>query len=192
MSTLDSQDDDSKFYNIIEFIENLPRRSRVENEGILMAISAHGLQNNSQSNTDSESNLNSLQVNPSPSTSPLVFEDNAVEDVRAEKNCFWDNLNDASLFPDSIMRNEHEEKNLVSISKMDSGITPDSSPETSKILSNDQQEEDSIDMSKYYKEYGSMSMYSEGVCSDQCDFMDAAVSFAIQNKGLTSYGTDYG
>lgn len=148
--------------DVAEFINNLPGDNSIENEGILMAISAHGLQNNSTSSSDDHSHTeeqSSTKDNyPSRSSSPLPFEDELKNSNNKEDNSH--NMND--LMSWSCENDDANNSNTT--------FDPDSSSSylnyTDEDLVND-----------YTSHY---------------DFVDAAVSFAIQNKGLTSFGTEYG
>lgn len=125
--------------DVAEFSNNLPGDNSIENEGILMAISAHGLQNTTSRNSD---NLN---------------------DTPSEPN----------VFLSAPASNEPWNKPFTCPSDA-SG----SSSETEECKTN-------------YFDENIMSM-NDDAFENHYDFMDAAISFAIQNKGLTSYGTDYG
>lgn len=127
--------------DVAEFSNNLPGDNSIENEGILMAISAHGLQNASSRSTDTlhTTSLEESEQSVAPSPPP--------------SNDSWNKTSTCS---------------------------PDISGSSSEA-------EES--KTNYFDENMSMN---DDAFDNHFDFMDAAISFAIQNKGLTSYGTDYG
>ncbi|XP_063830076.1 uncharacterized protein LOC135079363 [Ostrinia nubilalis] len=164
--------------DVAEFINNLPGDNSIENEGILMAISAHGLQNASGSSSNSQTH--SGRENPfysehrpsefpSPPSSPEII-DNVTHQFAAAETA-----HDLSwLYEDSQKKNESN----------DTAPFP-FFPESSNSFHNFN---DNVCPHENY-------MQSDGEynnAENHFDFMDAAVSFAIQNKGLTTFGTDYG
>lgn len=147
--------------DVAEFINNLPGDNSIENEGILMAISAHGLQNNSASSSNDQSHMeeqSNTRDQPSTSSSPLPFEDELKNNNNEANNSH--NMND-------LMAWSCNEENIIDD---DTGFDPDSSSS--------------------YLNYTDEELVNDH--TGDYDFVDAAVSFAIQNKGLTSYGTEYG
>lgn len=167
--------------DVAEFINNLPGDNSIENEGILMAISAHGLQNTpnaSSSSSSSSSSENSIpnyssmanNVFPSPPSSPISSDD---EMTLSKKPCTQSVPSKAAdkLESQTVSHNEdlYSSYNLF----------PDTMEESNAG--------NEIQDNNFYHENGSPDDFT-----DHFNFMDAAVSFAIQNKGLTSYGTDYG
>ncbi|KAG6461372.1 hypothetical protein O3G_MSEX012583 [Manduca sexta] len=165
-------EDNSRYlgWDIAEIINNLPGDNTIENEGILMAISAHGLQNtSSNSNNGSKSDDNSdygagfcnlpLSVR---SLSPLSSDDENTSTVNVK--CDESDLNKSLLCND--------QKNDVG----QFSLFPDSS----------------LSYQCFSENQNSSIEYDENVTNNHYDFLDAAVMFAIQNKGLTAFGTDYG
>lgn len=124
--------------SVANFVNNMGN-NEVVNEGILMAISAHGLQNAPDSD-DSTNNIpvpNTMEVVPSASSS------------------------------------------------YNEGIS--STSQTQNVTQYCLQEEDYV-----------TDNYNSSIDDELCDnilendFLDAAVEFAIQNKGLTSSATEFG
>lgn len=159
-----------------EFINHLPGDNSVENEGILMAISAHGLQNTSSSSSNLNSNADSSSTwsahgfdIPSPlrSLSPTVSDDDShhteVQQYEADKKKQskiqgWQsdcqNANDSTPFA-YFSEPSRSPYNFYHDNLQNSNI-------------------DTLDIDNHF------------------DFMNAAVLFAIKSKGLTASGTEYG
>lgn len=160
------QEDGSRFLalDVTDVINNLPGHNSIENEGILMAISAHGLQNTSNSSSSSSLDIDDLcnptistaseTQTPSPqrSLSPLPSDDESQEPLI--NPCDIDNSSNDLDLPWSY---SDDQKNEIS--------------DLTHFNSND---------------------FDEEMADNHCDFLDAAVMFAIQSKGLTTLGTDYG
>uniref|UniRef100_A0A1E1WJ78 Uncharacterized protein n=1 Tax=Pectinophora gossypiella TaxID=13191 RepID=A0A1E1WJ78_PECGO len=76
--------------DVAEFINNLPGDNSIENEGILMAISAHGLQNTSGSSSNDEGPkedvLSTDTVFPSRTSSPLQSEEENDNNNKTDNN----------------------------------------------------------------------------------------------------------
>ncbi|CAG9790961.1 unnamed protein product [Diatraea saccharalis] len=172
-----------------EFVNNLPEpysrrrlNDSIENEGILMAISAHGLQNtsNSSSNNDSEdkeetsstTNNNDLAFLSPPSSPVYSDEVLTIESNNKKLDTNESPLSDLLWPCDDIIQKDNDEDQLT--------FFPDNSNSYHFAAS------DNINTS--FEKFEAV----ENVSSSHFDFMDAAVSFAIQNKGLTTFGTDYG
>ncbi|VVC87430.1 uncharacterized protein LOC126966863 [Leptidea sinapis] len=158
--------------DVAEFINNLPGDNTIENEGILMAISAHGLQNtsNASSSNDHEKSLTDSQskdmFNSSPS-SPIQSDDELSQTANSNKN------------------SDPNSSNELDCNDMQIAFYPGSSSSYKYYGEND------LDNSNIECEGDETIQCSDDVIENY-DFLDAAVSFAIQNKGLTSFGTDYG
>lgn len=169
-----------------EFINNLPGDNSIENEAILMAISAHGLQNNSSSS--SNSNEHSQNSNPdlflSPPSSPLPSEDELSSENKLTDN---DNQLEESSTNASDMSwtftNDVKQNDNLPLS-----FYPESSSSSYQYLS----ESENLNSSNIEYDGDENMSSNEDIVSNHYDFLDAAVSFAIQYKGLTSYETDYG
>ncbi|CAH2087491.1 unnamed protein product [Euphydryas editha] len=168
-----------------EFINNLPGDNSIENEAILMAISAHGLQNNSSS---SSSNTNELSQNSSkhlfisPPSSPLLSDDEG--SPQTKHNNDTQVMNDETSTSWNLTDNKQNVNNNLPLTFY---------PETSS--SSYPYYNDSDNVNSNNNEYDgdeNMSSNDNDIMNNHYDFLDAAVSFAIQYKGLTSYGTDYG
>lgn len=169
-----------------EFINNLPGDNSIENEAILMAISAHGLHNNSSSSENDNENIenSNRDLFLSPPSSPLPSDDDINSKNKPNNNptpmdeSSANNLDMAWTFTKEVNQNNN----------LPLSFYPESSSSSYQYLS----ESDNMNSSNI--EYdGDENVSSNGdIVGNHYDFLDAAVSFAIQYKGLTSYGTDYG
>lgn len=167
-----------------EFINNLPGDNSIENEAILMAISAHGLQNNSSS---SSSNTNELSQNSSkdlfmsPPGSPLLSDDeSSTQPKQVDKQI----NNDETSTSWNFNNNKQNVNSSLPLSFY---------PETSSSLYPYFHDTDNVNSNNNeYDGEENVSSNDNDIMNNHYDFLDAAVSFAIQYKGLTSYGTDYG
>lgn len=169
-----------------EFINNLPGDNSIENEAILMAISAHGLHNNSSSSENDNENIenSNRDLFLSPPSSPLPSDDDINSENKPNNNptpmdeSSANNLDMAWTFTKEVNQNNN----------LPLSFYPESSSSSYQYLS----ESDNMNSSNI--EYdGDENVSSNGdIVGNHYDFLDAAVSFAIQYKGLTSYGTDYG
>ncbi|KAJ2949538.1 hypothetical protein O0L34_g15458 [Tuta absoluta] len=165
-------DIDNRFLalDVAEFINNLPGDNSIENEGILMAISAHGLQNTSTSSSSNESHKDfNKKAYPSRSSSPAHSEEESEMNNNKREN------NDSDLDEMTWPKEANDSETGFS-------MYPDVS--SSSYLSY-------VDNEQLPNANSGFDVASNDYTS-HFDFMDAAVSFAIQNKGLTSFGTDYG
>ncbi|XP_023947291.1 uncharacterized protein LOC112052442 [Bicyclus anynana] len=167
-----------------EFINNLPGDNSIENEAILMAISAHGLQNNSSSSneTNNLSQSSSKHLSISPPSSPLPSDDEIIQSnpCNTEQNQIDENSsNDFDMTWSSNDVKQNDNSNLPV------SFYPDTSNFSYQYFS----ESDNPNSSNTGYD-GEENLNSND--NNHFDFLDAAVSFAIQYKGLTSYGTDYG
>ncbi|XP_053611272.1 uncharacterized protein LOC128675722 [Plodia interpunctella] len=158
--------------DIAEFINNLPGDNSVENEGILMAISAHGLQNTSSSNSN-DSMLPDNNVDDNSNIAPAPEEDTFLS-----RPC--------SPTPPAIepfVRRENEDKTAWPFPKEVDGDVDNELAQFAIYDSSFNENEHSSPVDEYSVDNFSGNHY---------DFMDTAVSFAILNKGLTTFGNDYG
>ncbi|XP_072937989.1 uncharacterized protein [Epargyreus clarus] len=173
--------------DVAEFINNLPGDNSIENEGILMAISAHGLQNapNAENTSSVEKNIssNTKDLFLSPPSSPISDEEATTEGITENKpsnsergsssefDMSWsytDDIrgsvnNDLTFFPDT------SNSSYQCFSESNHPQTPNNEYEADENLN-----------------------LNDNIIHNHYDFLDAAVTFAIQNKGLTSLGSDYG
>ncbi|CAH0588098.1 unnamed protein product [Chrysodeixis includens] len=185
---LPQEEDGSRFLalDVTDFINNLPGDNSIENEGILMAISAHGLQNTSNSNSSSDTedvstssvSTDSLPQIPIPrrSFSPLLSDDESQE---LSIPCDTDTSSNDLDLPWSYSDN----RRLMT--------------ETDKTETNDTHFPlfpDASNLSYPYPNENNpnSNAFDGNMVDNHCDFLDAAVTFAIQSKGLTTLGTDYG
>ncbi|XP_039758747.1 uncharacterized protein LOC120632802 [Pararge aegeria] len=170
-----------------EFINNLPGDNSIENEAILMAISAHGLQNNSscsnETNNLSQSNYSSKDLCITPPSSPLPSDDETVQESNPCNN--ETNQIDESSSNDFDMTWSSNNAKQNDSNNLPVSFYPDTSNFSYQYFS----ESDNPNSSNTGYD-GDENINSKD--NNHYDFLDAAVSFAIQYKGLTSYGTDYG
>ncbi|CAH4022330.1 uncharacterized protein LOC123707690 [Pieris brassicae] len=179
IAPLPAEVDNNRFLalDVAEFINNLPGDNTIENEGILMAISAHGLQNTStSSNQEGEKKQSSNKdMFNTPPCSPVPSED--------------------------FTTNSNNNNDPSSSSELDMSWSYDD--EAKPHESNDMQFSYFPSHSSSYKYYGENELDSSTINNDEntlnCDnvmdnydFLDTAVTFAIQNKGLASFGSEYG
>lgn len=187
MAPLPSDMDNNRVFALdaAEFINNLPGDNSIENEAILMAISAHGLQNNSSScsndtNNLSQSNFSSKNLSLSPPSSPLPSDDEAIQATNAnDQNQVDESSNDFDMTWSSSDVKQNVSNNLPA------SFYPDTSNFSYQYFS----ESDNPNSSNTGYDVDENVNLND---NNHFDFLDAAVSFAIQYKGLTSYGTDYG
>lgn len=178
--------DNSRFLalDVAEFINNLPGDNSIENEGILMAISAHGLQNTSSSSSSNSQNeqqkYNSNSKDEtflSPPSSPMQSDDEVVqEESNNNKQTLEDTPSADLAWPFTSDTKRNVDNDLIPFS-----FFPDSSNSYQYFTDNSHIQANNIDYDG-----------DDNSTGNHYDFMDAAVSFAIQNKGLTTFGTDYG
>ncbi|XP_045500948.1 uncharacterized protein LOC123698384 [Colias croceus] len=172
--------------DVAEFINNLPGDNTIENEGILMAISAHGLQNTSStSSNDNGKNISTnynKDVTNSPSSSPIPSDD---EISPAPSKSIKNNELSSSSDLDMSWSFEEESKQCDN-NDLQLTFFPEKSSSYKYYGDNDPLENSGIECD------GDETLNGNDDIMDNYDFLDAAVTFAIQNKGLTSFGTDYG
>ncbi|XP_013140349.1 PREDICTED: uncharacterized protein LOC106104765 [Papilio polytes] len=188
VAPLQAEMDNNRFLalDVAEFINNLPGDNTVENEGILMAISAHGLQNTSTSSgsknseSDQSEMLNQKSECMTPPSSPIPSDDNITHETFTTDDQIDSNSSNLDMtwsYSDETMR-----KNVNNLTQL--ALLPDASSQYQYFNETENLQAANID---YHNIRSNDSDFD-----NQLDFLDAAVSFAIQNKGLTSYGTDYG
>ncbi|XP_041980790.1 uncharacterized protein LOC121734324 [Aricia agestis] len=131
----------------------------IENEGILMAISAHGLQNASASSEYSTDSTNTSNNDSKPFLSPPSSPQPEILDSSTS-------FRNDKVYVDDISKNTSQDD--YAYSPCDSN--KNEIGEDFDTINNNYSDND----------------------NSHYDFLDTAVSFAIQYKGLTSYGTDYG
>lgn len=169
-----------------EFINNLPGDNSIENEAILMAISAHGLQNNSGSSNDNSGTDqcdSSKHIYMSAASSPIPSDDESPDinlENKLQTECSTNNLDMSWTYADDIEHNSNSNSPLK--------FYPETSSSSYQFFS----ETDNLNNSNIEYEAEDNETHDNNIANNHYDFLDAAVSFAIQYKGLTSYGTDYG
>lgn len=173
--------------DVAEFINNLPGDNSIENEGILMAISAHGLQNTSSSSScnvdDSEQcSVNKNDAYISPQSSPMPSDESARHEALSLNDECSEDMASSSLDMSWSYSEETMSKNVNDLTHL--ALFPDTSTQYKYFNEADNLQTANI-------AYGNVGTNNSDV-DNHYDFLDAAVSFAIQNKGLTSFGTDYG
>lgn len=182
---LDEGDATLEAFDVADVINNRPGvgENSIENEGILMAISAHGLQNTSSSSSSFNSISSSMSLNfreiylpgiQSPALSirlsPIHSEDEPNEEIQGEFEYALDKVQ----WPYS---DELKNEDKVTIE------TPTFHGTPSLIFQN---------LYDNLHNTEAASSNDMAIENNHSDFLDAAVSFAIQSKGLTTFGTDYG
>ncbi|KPJ09884.1 hypothetical protein RR48_05086 [Papilio machaon] len=188
VAPLPAEMDNNRFLalDVAEFINNLPGDNTVENEGILMAISAHGLQNTSTSSgsknseSDQSEMLNQKSECMTPPSSPIQSDDDTTHETFTTDDHIDSNSSNLDMtwsYSDETMR-----KNVNNLTQL--ALLPDTNPQYQYFNETENLQAANI----HYDNIRS----NDSDFDNQLDFLDAAVSFAIQNKGLTSYGTDYG
>lgn len=182
------RDDQTLALDVAELINNFPGGNTIENEGILMAISAHGLQNTSRSsnNSQNEDLPDSNELFPSiQATNKNDFDSPIQSDEEGNDGVESRNKNDDD-FNDLQMSWSYDE---VKEDAQQFSFFPDASSSSYLQYSdNDHNQSSNVELDKDQN----ISLSGNDNFTDHFDFMDAAVSFAIQNKGLTSFGSDYG
>lgn len=142
--------------DVAELVNESPGQN-IENEGILMAISAHGLQNQNTTtninNSENASCSSNDRHSPSRESSPSL----TVQENEESNELTWacedpQKMSQFSLFPDSSISYQCFNDNQSS--------------------SNENQDPNLGD--------------------NHFEFLDAAIMFAIQSKGLTTLGSEYG
>lgn len=168
--------------DVAEFINNLPG-DNIENEGILMAISAHGLQNTSTScsNNDEQTCSSSKEEGyVSRSSSPVQSDedpDPMINNSKLDSHSI-DYINDINDLAWSYEEERDTNNTPFSFFPYSSSTSYLNYSDNAHLQNSNIDFDDGNATGNDY--------------TTHYDFMDAAVSFAIQNKGLTSFGTDYG
>lgn len=164
--------------DVAEFINNMPEDNSIENEGILMAISAHGLQKNSSSSSNSDTSESGSSpcgnASPARSSTPSPSED--------EKDC---------KLTEQVHLIQHNASCVKSANKFELpwSISDDEKNECTSSLS-----ESPVETYECLNENENSNIEQhsdENMDGNYYDILDAAILFAIHNKGLT-FGTDYG
>ncbi|XP_047532302.1 probable myosin light chain kinase DDB_G0279831 [Vanessa atalanta] len=174
-----------------EFINNLPGDNSIENEAILMAISAHGLQNNSSSSSSNENELSqnsSKDLFLSPPASPLLSDDDTNSEPKLN-NDKQINLEETSTSGIDMSWNFTKDVKQNANSNLPLSFYPETSSSSYPYYN------DSDNLNSSNNDFDgdeNVNSNDNDIMTNHYDFLDAAVSFAIQYKGLTSYGTDYG
>ncbi|CAB3221717.1 unnamed protein product [Arctia plantaginis] len=176
--------EDGRFYyvarDVADFINNLPGDNSIENEGILMAISAHGLQHprNSYSNIHIE-NSNRNRVPDDADNihllTPLPSDDESHEPVNNINECDTDtSSNDLDMsWSYDDQKNENSDMTVFPLFPDSTNLSYQSVNESPQNSSTECE-------------------VIENPVDNHCDFVDEAILFAIQSKGLTTFGSDYG
>ncbi|XP_059061532.1 uncharacterized protein LOC131854433 [Achroia grisella] len=174
--------------DIAEFINNLPGDNSVENEGILMAISAHGLQNTSNSTGDNATQTDGHSITeveekncPSPPSSPLLFNDN-IDTTNSNKQSDMETSSSSGMSWPYSTEAETLQNRSISNDLSQFSFFPESSVPCQSFTDNENLQGSGSEF----------DMNDNISSSNHFDFMDTAVTFAILNKGLTTFGTDYG
>ncbi|KAG7300187.1 hypothetical protein JYU34_015736 [Plutella xylostella] len=187
VTPMPTENDSNRFLalDVAEFINNLPGDNSIENEGILMAISAHGLQNTSNASTSTKEDNKNHQykskssknnVFPSPPSSPVLSDDESMNETMKEDQS--DKVN-SHVLTDSCSCPGNDTSGSNSNLFQPNPFAPFS------LFPDPEGSSDNEDMNEN-------TSTNDDIFANHFDFMDAAVTFAIQNKGLTSFGTDYG
>nr|XP_049702510.1 uncharacterized protein LOC126055830 [Helicoverpa armigera] len=184
--------------DVADFINNLPSDNSVENEGILMAISAHGLQNPDfdefrESPTDEQFNNIELCLSPFNSDDENPVNRNHTCHLgtsSADLDMPWsysdDQKDDYAMIPGAAsLSYQFLAENLRNQNNME--IEDDNNDESFDYLNENQNNSDeaSDDATD-----DATDAAAEG--DNHCDFLDAAVLYAIQSRGLTTFGSEYG
>ncbi|KAM3965591.1 uncharacterized protein ACR2FA_000437 [Aphomia sociella] len=173
--------------DIADFINNMPGDNSVENEGILMAISAHGLQNTSTSTgdnaTQTDGQSTSLKGNTytSPPSSPLSTDEDTIEVPNCNKQSDMETSSSLEVCWPYSSETDNLHNRPISNDLPQFSFYPDTSIPCQSFSDNENLQGSSGDFDS-----------NDNVSSNHYDFMDTAVTFAILNKGLTTFGTDYG
>lgn len=166
---------------VADFINNLPGDNSVENEGILMAISAHGLQQPASSNSSDTNDDNYLNSSPNNTDdfrplTPLPSDEESREPVNSNNLCDTDT---SSNDLDMAWSYSDEQKNECD------DVSPfPLIPDATSLSYQD------VNTSHQNSGVGCDDIDNTG--DNHCDFLDEAILFAIQSKGLTTFGSDYG
>ncbi|CAG4943523.1 unnamed protein product [Parnassius apollo] len=210
--------------DVADFINNLPEDNSIENEGILMAISAHGLQNTSSSSSCNKEDLCPLtsdnELDPElsnlllgfgsdlrPSRTNNVRNPEEFIDLPSEDE-FGEIPSPPSPLPDDDDDNDGDEDDDNSQGFWEDDFCRDIDIELA-TMSEEAMRQNVADLThlalfpdgsnQNFNEDGNRQTVNRNNerlrnndINNHFDFLDAAVSFAIQNRGLTSYGTYYG
>ncbi|CAK1580941.1 unnamed protein product [Parnassius mnemosyne] len=209
--------------DVADFINNLPEDNSIENEGILMAISAHGLQNTSSSNSCNIDELGPLISDNEPKTELTDLLKGFGSDLRPSRT---NSVRNQEVVIDLPSDDEFGEipSPPSPLSDDDDDVNEDEDDDNTRFWEDDLCRDIDIELATMSEEAmrqnvadlthlalfpnGSNRNFNEDEnrqtanrnnerprsndINNHFDFLDAAVSFAIQNRGLTSYGTYYG
>lgn len=163
-------------HDVAELINNLPEDDSIENEGILMAISAHGLQNAPSSSLarvgEFEEQCDSIGFDGIPANVEISVP-NSRSDIESPER-----------YPHDINLGLNNIDMQWSYSNAERSRGNENSPSPSNV-----------GLPFAFIENLRSGDVASGIMNDpdnHCDVLDAAVLFAIQSKGLTTFGTDYG
>lgn len=169
MSPFPQSMESNPLFEFTDYFDNIVNDDSVENEGILMAISAHGLQSHGDAGR---------RDSGGPVAGPSHSRDPDGDLLIRPQPCSCSTSRDED--PPVPLIPFHR-RHKVPISVNDSIDVSDSSNSSSSSSS--------ASVTPDADETNNINQQFD----DHFDFMDAAVSFAIQNKGLTSFGSvDYG
>ncbi|KAL4717179.1 hypothetical protein ACJJTC_017066 [Scirpophaga incertulas] len=165
--------------DVAEFINNLPGADSIENEGILMAISAHGLQNTSGASGNSPAPIEAKNtyINEETFLSPPSSPDDSDDEILHLESSHKKN----SEIISSDLEWTYADDNMKKESAMSQFSFFPENTNTCQYFDTNDHIETGVDYDA-----------DDNSSCTHFDFMDTAVSFAIQNKGLTAFGTDYG
>ncbi|KAF9417033.1 hypothetical protein HW555_005785 [Spodoptera exigua] len=162
-------------HDVAELIDNLPEDDSIENEGILMAISAHGLQNASNSSLvrvgEFEEHCDAISYDGIPANVELRVPTSQ-------------NIESPERYPHDLNFGLNNIDMQWSYSNAERSRGNENSPSPSNV-----------GLPFAFIENLHNGDVASGIINEtdnHCDVLDAAVLFAIQSKGLTTFGTDYG
>ncbi|KAJ8718562.1 hypothetical protein PYW08_002799 [Mythimna loreyi] len=171
-------------FDVADIINDRPGVDSIENEGILMAISAHGLQNTSNSSSSSNS--------MSSSSMSMDFKEICVPGIKSPAL----RISFSPIHSDDECNEEIHHEFEYALDKVQW-------PYSEKLKTEDNETiptptfhgTSSLSFQNLYENLHDNDAAPNDVALDNDnhhDFLDAAVLFAIQSKGLTTFGTDYG
>uniref|UniRef100_A0A2A4J9K2 Uncharacterized protein n=1 Tax=Heliothis virescens TaxID=7102 RepID=A0A2A4J9K2_HELVI len=165
--------------DVADFVNNLPSDNSVENEGILMAISAHGLQN-PDFDLDETPDFSTLEF----CLSPFNSDDEGDGPVKLHHTCGIKPDDYASFRDAARLSYQFLTENLRN---------QQNNMDTEADELNNDESFDYLDENQNNSDDGSDDAAEVAIEEDNhCDFLDAAVLYAIQNRGLTTFESDYG
>ncbi|XP_013183654.1 uncharacterized protein LOC106129599 [Amyelois transitella] len=163
-----------------DYFNNLPGYNSVENEGILMAISAHGLQSASSS-SDSSSDSDETEISENGyNKNMLMLNRNNSHPLSIPSDDNYQSPPQSPPSSKSFVRRLSEDKTAWPYPKEEN--SEDNELAELTLYNSSEQYCDGKNQSSPIREYNDSFTHF--------DFMDTAVSFAILNKGLTTFGND--